>query len=108
MAQDSIDNDRFPLVKPPSKQSDVETFRRGRGFSYGEISKAAASVQDVTRAGLPVDRLRRSVHDFNVNALKELLGKPTKRVTAKQGKAKAGKKQGKSRKSKSAGSKTRK
>jgi hypothetical protein len=95
MEQQNIDSDEFPLVKPRLRYADAESLRRGRGFSYGEISGAKTSVQDLRMAGLPIDRMRRSVHDFNVKALKELLGKPTGGAASRKSGAKPGKKQGK-------------
>jgi large subunit ribosomal protein L13e len=77
------------MVKPRLKYPDVEALRRGRGFSYGEISGVGASVQDVKGEGLPIDRMRRSVHDFNVRALRELLGKSGKEKPTRKAKPKA-------------------
>jgi hypothetical protein len=90
MAESSTGNYDFPMVKPRLKHSDVEALRRGRGFSYGEISGAKTSVHDVKSAGLPIDRMRRSVHDFNVKALRELLGKSGKETAARMAKGRAG------------------
>jgi hypothetical protein len=106
MAQFNADNDEFPLVKPRLRYADAESLRRGRGFSHGEISGAKASTQDVRMAGLPIDPMRRSTHDFNVKALKDLLGKSTGGVATPKKEGRAGKKQGRpQRKTKSAGSK---
>jgi len=106
MKQIDSDSDRFPLVKPRLRYADADTLRRGKGFSYGEISGAAASVQDVKIAGLRIDHMRRSVHDFNVKALKELLRKPSRVAGTQKSKTKAGKKQEKPQKKKSKESKT--
>ena len=78
----------FPMVKPRLRHPGVETLRRGRGFSHGEISGAAASVHEVKMAGLPIDNMRRSVHDFNVKALRELLGKTDRGTAAPRSKVK--------------------
>jgi ribosomal protein L13E len=84
-AEESNPN-RFPLVKPRLTISKVNTFRQGRGFSYGEIEKAGASVDDLKTAHLRIDRLRRSVHEVNIKSLKELLGTPSRGRTAQKGK----------------------
>jgi hypothetical protein len=75
MTENSSDGEMFPMVRPRLRYTDAETLRRGRGFSYGEVSGSGASVQEMKMAGLPIDHLRRSVHDFNVKALQEILGK---------------------------------
>nr|MDO8100434.1 hypothetical protein [Candidatus Njordarchaeota archaeon] len=90
MKQSSSGSDMFPMVKPRLRYPDVEALRRGRGFSYGEISGAAVSVHDVKMAGLPMDRMRRSAHDFNVKALRELLGKTGRETGAQRSKARGG------------------
>lgn len=54
--------------------------REGRGFSLHEISSAkneeqvtAQDIHKIRNAGLPVDLLRQSKHDGNVELLKEVL-----------------------------------
>ena len=52
--------------------------RVGRGFSKGELKSAGLTLQDAKKLGIYVDKRRRSVHEKNVEALKELRKKLTK------------------------------
>ena len=45
--------------------------RRGRGFSRGEIAKAALSIREARRMGLIVDIRRQTVYDENISALEQ-------------------------------------
>ncbi len=47
--------------------------RRGRGFSLGELERAGISVDLAKRLGLYVDKRRKTVHEWNVEALKDFL-----------------------------------
>jgi len=49
--------------------------RRGRGFSLGELERAGLTAKEARRLGIYVDKRRRSVHDWNVRALKDYLSK---------------------------------
>ncbi|WXG45284.1 MAG: hypothetical protein WED05_00910 [Candidatus Atabeyarchaeum deiterrae] len=102
MSQDNNNANRIPLVKPRSTSLKVGVLRRGRGFSYGEIGEARVSVHDVKSADLPIDRMRRSIHDFNVKALREQGFKTVKEGAAPKSRPKAtiGKKQEGARKEK--------
>ncbi len=55
--------------------------RRGRGFSLGELKEAGFTVEEARRLGIYVDRRRRSVHPWNVEALKDF----RKKLKEKQG-----------------------
>jgi ribosomal protein L13E len=88
MKAENSNPNRLPLVKSRLAIPEPDTFRQGRGFSCGEIEKAGASVDDLKTAHLPIDRLRRSVHEVNVRSLKELLGTPSRGRTAQKGKPK--------------------
>ncbi|MCK5587445.1 MAG: ribosomal protein L13e [Candidatus Lokiarchaeota archaeon] len=47
--------------------------RKGRGFSRLELQEACGTVFEAQKFGILVDTRRKSVHDFNVNFLKQLL-----------------------------------
>ncbi len=51
--------------------------RLGRGFSLGELKEAGISISEARRRGIPVDMRRKTVHPWNVEALKKLLPKET-------------------------------
>lgn len=76
------------MVKPPLGMPKEGVMRPGRGFSYGEIDKAGATVDDVKTAHLRIDPLRKSAHDVNVKVLQELLGTRGKERTTRKPKQK--------------------
>lgn len=41
----------------------------GRGFSLGELERAGISASEARRLGIYIDRRRRTVHEWNVEAL---------------------------------------
>ncbi|RLE49050.1 MAG: 50S ribosomal protein L13e [Candidatus Methanomethylicota archaeon] len=59
----------FAIVRPtqPIKK------RVGRGFSLNELKEAGLTEQQARKLGLKVDRLRRTVHPENVEALKKFI-----------------------------------
>ena len=48
--------------------------KEGRGFSKEELRKAALDFQKALKLGIPVDSKRRTLHEENVEALKEYVG----------------------------------
>ncbi|MBD3227422.1 MAG: hypothetical protein GF329_04465 [Candidatus Lokiarchaeota archaeon] len=55
-----------PLVKMPSND---RKWRKGKGYSYKEIRAADVPVGDLIKAGIPIDKRRRSLHSRNVEEL---------------------------------------
>ncbi len=47
--------------------------RIGRGFSLGELKDAGISIKEARLRGIPIDKRRKSVHQWNVEALKKLV-----------------------------------
>lgn len=54
----------FPLVEGGNGE-----YRRGRGFSLGEVRAAGLTVANAARLSFPVDRRRRSTHQVNRDAI---------------------------------------
>jgi len=48
--------------------------RSGRGFSREELKKAELSFKEALKLGIPVDLRRRTVHEKNIDVIKEFLG----------------------------------
>ena len=48
-------------------------WRRGKGFSHGELHSARLTKADARRRSIPVDRRRRSVHNINTQMIGELI-----------------------------------
>jgi large subunit ribosomal protein L13e len=64
------------LVKKPKlrKLGPIEPgLREGRGFSLGELKEAGLTVDIAKRLGIYVDKRRKSVHPWNIKALKEFI-----------------------------------
>ncbi len=47
--------------------------RTGRGFSRGELEAVGLDVKKALKLGIPVDKRRRSVHQWNIDMLKQYL-----------------------------------
>ncbi|HID80460.1 MAG TPA: 50S ribosomal protein L13e [Ignisphaera sp.] len=78
-----------PIVKKPRllKFAGVDPGTRvGRGFSLGELKEAGISEAIARDLGIPIDKRRRSVHEWNVKALKEFMAKVQDLVQAKKAK----------------------
>lgn len=45
----------------------------GKGFSLGELERVGLDVKRALKLGIPVDKRRKSVWDWNVQALREYL-----------------------------------
>jgi len=58
-----------PYVLAPKTKSK----RVGKGFSLGELEKAGLTEGEAKKLGIPVDSRRRTIYDWNVEALKEFL-----------------------------------
>jgi len=55
--------------------------RKGRGFSLGELREAGLTPEKARKLGLYVDKRRKTVHPWNVEALKNYL----KRLAEQEG-----------------------
>ena len=49
--------------------------RIGRGFSKGELEAVGLTFKEALRLGIPIDRRRRTTHEWNIEILKEYLEK---------------------------------
>ena len=49
--------------------------RIGRGFSRGELKAVGLDIKTALKLGIPVDKRRRSIHQWNIDALKQYLEK---------------------------------
>ena len=47
--------------------------REGRGFSLGELKAVGLSIEEAKKLGVPIDRRRRSTHEWNIKILQEYL-----------------------------------
>lgn len=64
------------LVKKPRlfRHGGIEQgLREGRGFSIGELRKAGLAPKNAMKLGIHVDKRRRSVHEWNVEALRKFV-----------------------------------
>lgn len=60
-----------PIVK--RKHEDVVKVRVGRGFSVDELRKVGLSVREARKNGLYIDKRRKSIHEVNIELLKNYL-----------------------------------
>ena len=65
------------MIRPDVKKPGEDEIREGRGFSIGEILGAGLTVHEAKRRGIPIDKRRRSTHEWNIQKLKEYLEAPT-------------------------------
>ncbi|OYT39985.1 MAG: 50S ribosomal protein L13e [Desulfurococcales archaeon ex4484_58] len=67
-----------PIVKKPilRKHGGIDQgVREGRGFSRGELEAVGLDFKKALKLGLRIDKRRKSVHEWNIKALKEYLEK---------------------------------
>lgn len=60
-----------PLVLTSTRKQKRK--RIGKGFSLGELKEAGIDLLEARRKGIPIDRRRKTVHPWNVEALKKLV-----------------------------------
>ena len=58
--------------------------KRAKGFSRGELEKAGFNLRDAKTLGLPFDRRRKTVHEWNVKMLLEYKSKMTETKSLKK------------------------
>lgn len=71
----TLNNLFIAIVKKPllrGKQKPKSPFKKGRGFSLLEIKSAGLTIAEARRLGLPVDSRRRSLHNVNIEKLKQI------------------------------------
>ncbi len=49
--------------------------RVGRGFSKGELEAVGLDFKKALKLGIPIDKRRRTVHEWNIKILKDYLEK---------------------------------
>jgi len=67
-----------PIVKRPRliKLRGIDPgMRSGRGYSLRELKQAGLTITTAKQLGVPIDFRRRSLHQHNVDMLKEFLSK---------------------------------
>lgn len=47
--------------------------RKGRGFSLGELNKVGINIEKAKRLKISIDKRRKSIHEKNINILKDFL-----------------------------------
>jgi len=58
--------------------------RAGKGFSKEELKKAGLSFKEALKLGVPVDLRRRTIHERNVDVIKEFLDSRKKTAEPKK------------------------
>ncbi len=58
------------VYKPAKKSKEV---RVGRGFSVEELKAVGLTIEKARKLGLYVDKRRKSIHQWNIEALKKFL-----------------------------------
>jgi large subunit ribosomal protein L13e len=61
---------RFPVVLGYGK---FKSLRKGRGFSLGEIKKVGLTLGEAERLGIYVDKRRKTIHQENIEVLRDLV-----------------------------------
>ncbi len=51
----------------------ITGLREGRGFSLGELKAVGLSTDEAKKLSIPIDRRRRSTHEWNIKILQEYL-----------------------------------
>ncbi len=65
-----------PIVKRPRllKYGGADPGKKiGRGFSKGELEAVGLTFRQALKLGIPVDKRRKTVHDWNISILREYL-----------------------------------
>jgi large subunit ribosomal protein L13e len=83
-----VEDEPKPLVKSVLNLKLPPKIRVGRGFSLGELKEAGVTLIEVKRLGIRVDKMRKSVHPWNVEALKKLKEEKLKAKAKTEGPAK--------------------
>lgn len=63
----------FKVEPGVGKRIRSESIRKGRGFSRLELKEAGSTLKEARLFSIPIDVRRKTVHDFNISYLKELL-----------------------------------
>lgn len=67
-----------PIVRKPilRKHGGIDQgVRVGRGFSKGELEAVGLDFKKALKLGLRIDKRRRSIHEWNIEALKKYIEK---------------------------------
>jgi predicted flap endonuclease-1-like 5' DNA nuclease len=74
-----VNKEESATIISPSRNVDL---RKGRGFSLSEIKASGKSLQELKNLNVPIDFLRKSTHEVNIETLKNI--KITKSKSKKQ------------------------
>ncbi len=53
--------------------------RKGRGFSKGELEAVGLDFKKALKMGIPIDKRRKTVHEWNIQTLREWLEKSSQK-----------------------------